>query len=260
MASAPAVFSTNLFIQVFIAAWSGAYGTDEDRLWPGVQNLQQAALRVYASATTLVVFPKFELPWKSFPPPEVNVRPWVITFSVICTTGAISLLAYTALGYYASLQASRSLFLKMLKRLVRAPSRFLDVTPVGRILNRFTAGLIHSSSSAFRELTRRLRYQNRGRGASELRAGRDRRNAQLSYLVFRYNLGYTKIRTSGSDPRLVLHQDCTALHPNFKRSQAAGIDIPIARLLRIRRIAERITAHPGVRDGGKIPRIVLQEG
>ena len=176
MASAPSVFSTDLSIQVFIAAWSGAYGTDEDRLWPGVQNLQQVALRVYASATTFVVFPKFELPWKSFPPPEVNVRPWVITFSVICTTGAISLLAYTALGYYASLQASRSLFVKMLERLVRAPLRFLDVTPVGRILNRFTAGLVHSSS-AFCELTRRLRYQNRGRGASGLCAGCDRRNA-----------------------------------------------------------------------------------
>ena len=151
---------------MFIAAWSGAYGPDEDRLWPGVQNVQQAALRAYASATALVAFPKFELPWKSFPPPEVNILPWVITFSIICSAGAISLLLYTALGYYASLQASRSLFLEMLERLVRAPSRFLDVTPIGRILNRFTIGLIYTSSSGFRELTGRLRYQNRGRETS----------------------------------------------------------------------------------------------
>lgn len=98
-------------------------------------------MRVYASTTALVAFPKFEMPWKSFPSPEANVLPWIITFSIICSAGAVSLFAYTALGYYASLQASRSLFLRMLKRLVRAPSRFLDVTPIGRILNRFTAGL-----------------------------------------------------------------------------------------------------------------------
>ena len=126
---------------MFIAAWSGAYSPDEDRMLPGVQNTRQAVLGVYASATALATFPKFEVPWKSFPPPEVSVRPWVITFSVICSIGAVLLLAHTALRYYASLQASRSLFLKMLKRLVRAPSRFLDVTPIGRILNRFTAGL-----------------------------------------------------------------------------------------------------------------------
>lgn len=126
---------------MFIAAWSGAYGPDEDRLWPGLSTIQEVVLGTYASGTAPVAFPKFEVPWKKFPPPEVSVRPWVITFSVITATGAVSLLVYTALGYYASLQASRSLFLKMLKRLVRAPSRFLDVTPIGRILNRFTAGL-----------------------------------------------------------------------------------------------------------------------
>ena len=135
---------------MFIAAWSGAYGPDEDQLWPEVQNIRQAVFRASPSATGLVTFPKLEVPWKSFPPPEVNVRPWVITFSVICFVGAISLFAYTALGYYASLQASRSLFLNMLKRLVRAPSRFLDVTPIGRILNRFTAGLVLDSSACSR--------------------------------------------------------------------------------------------------------------
>ena len=128
---------------MFIAAWSGAYGPDEDQVWVGVRNTQQVVLGVYPSSAAFpITFPKFELPWKSFPPPEVSVRPWIITFSVICSAGAISLFAYTALGYYASLQASRSLFLKMLQRLVRAPSRFLDITPIGRILNRFTSGLV----------------------------------------------------------------------------------------------------------------------
>lgn len=137
---------------MFIAAWSGAYSPDEDRLKPELLNAQRV-LGVYVPATGLFTFPKLEVPWKEFPPPEVSVRPWVITFSVICSTGAVSLLVYTALGYYASLQASRSLFLKMLKRLVRAPSRFLDVTPIGRILNRFTTGLVFVFFIIIRGLT-----------------------------------------------------------------------------------------------------------
>lgn len=152
------MFTSELSTQVFIAAWSGAYSPDEDRLRDGLRDAQQVPLGVYAAVSSFVTFPRFGVPWKDFPPPETSVRPWVITFSIICTIGAISLLVYTALGYYASLQASRSLFLKMLKRLVRAPSRFLDTTPIGRILNRFTTGLKLTSSACIFELTRKLRY------------------------------------------------------------------------------------------------------
>lgn len=55
--------------------------------------------------------------------------------------GAFTVLGYISLGYYASLQASRSLFKRMLLRLSRAPTRFFDITPVGRILNRFVADI-----------------------------------------------------------------------------------------------------------------------
>ena len=55
--------------------------------------------------------------------------------------GAFSVLAYIALGFYSSLQASRSLFTRMLVRLTAAPTRFFDVTPIGRILNRWTADM-----------------------------------------------------------------------------------------------------------------------
>lgn len=68
--------------------------------------------------------------------------------------GACSVLTYIGLGYYASLQASRSLFVSLLNRLSRAPARFFDVTPIGRILNRFTSdintvdGALHNSARA----------------------------------------------------------------------------------------------------------------
>lgn len=170
MVPIPTVFSTDLSAQVFIAAWSGAYSPDEDRLQPRFLDTQRV-LGVYVPTSAPMTFPKFEVPWKKFPPPELDVRPWVITFSVICSASAVSLLVYTALGYYASLQASRLLFLKMLKRLVRAPSRFLDVTPIGRILNRFTTGSMLPSPAFICELTRRFRHQHRRRGTPEFRTG-----------------------------------------------------------------------------------------
>lgn len=55
--------------------------------------------------------------------------------------GAFSVLVYISLGYYASLQASRTLFNAMLTRLTAAPTRFFDVTPIGRILNRWTSDM-----------------------------------------------------------------------------------------------------------------------
>jgi len=224
-----------------------------------VQNARQLILGVYPSVAKPATFLKFELPWKSFPPPEVSVRPWVITFSIICSTGAVSLFAFTALGYYASLQASRSLFLRMLKRLVRAPSRFLDITPIGRILNRFTAGLVLPSYTCSRS-DWGLRHRDCGWCTPELCARRDWRNPQLRYLVFGHGLGCAKFHTSGTDPRLVIHPDRPALHQSFEGSQAVGINISVSCLLRVRRVAQRIAAHPGVRDGGKIPSIILREG
>ncbi|TFK93706.1 P-loop containing nucleoside triphosphate hydrolase protein [Polyporus arcularius HHB13444] len=75
------------------------------------------------------------------PPPDEDVKPWLMIYLYISVSGALVVLLYISLGYYASLQAARSLFIAMLQRLSRAPSRFFDITPVGRILNRFTSDI-----------------------------------------------------------------------------------------------------------------------
>lgn len=72
------------------------------------------------------------------PDPAENVLPWLLIYLYISMAGASATLLYIGLGYYASLQASRALFVALAKRLTRAPARFFDITPVGRILNRFT--------------------------------------------------------------------------------------------------------------------------
>lgn len=75
------------------------------------------------------------------PPPARNVTPWLLIYLGLSLLNAFSTFIYIGLGYYASLEAGRSLFKGMLLRLIRAPSRFFDVTPLGRILNRFTADM-----------------------------------------------------------------------------------------------------------------------
>jgi ABC-type multidrug transport system fused ATPase/permease subunit len=75
------------------------------------------------------------------PPPDQDVLPWLFIYFCIAMISAFTGLGYICLGYYASLQASRSLFQRMLLRLSRAPTRFFDITPVGRILNRFVGDI-----------------------------------------------------------------------------------------------------------------------
>ncbi|KIY73590.1 P-loop containing nucleoside triphosphate hydrolase protein [Cylindrobasidium torrendii FP15055 ss-10] len=116
----------NISNQVFLSAWGEAY-----------QAADHFDYRiVYAS-----VAPRIHYPWENFPPPTANVRPWLLVYLSISLAGAFSVLMYISLGYYASLQASRSLFLALLRRITRAPARFFDTTPIGRILNRFTSDI-----------------------------------------------------------------------------------------------------------------------
>ncbi|KAL1739961.1 hypothetical protein HDZ31DRAFT_20024, partial [Schizophyllum fasciatum] len=107
--------------QFFLAAWGEAYETNHP------------ALRVFAKVV--------KYPWEGLPPPAEDVKPWLMIYLYISLIGAFAVLLYIALGYYAGLQASRALFRALLTRLARAPGRFFDTTPVGRILNRFTTDI-----------------------------------------------------------------------------------------------------------------------
>ncbi|KAG6842469.1 hypothetical protein C0991_007599 [Blastosporella zonata] len=107
----------NITNQVFLAQWGEAYESK-------------------GPATSALKYP-----WSDFPAPDLNVTPWLMIYFYISLTGATSVFVYIGLGYYASLKASRSLFISLLERLTRAPARFFDITPIGRILNRFTTDI-----------------------------------------------------------------------------------------------------------------------
>ncbi|KAG6813216.1 hypothetical protein H0H92_013103 [Tricholoma furcatifolium] len=106
----------NIGNQVFLAQWGEAYESE-------------------------ITIALISYPWSNFPAPNNDVKPWLMIYFLISLTGALSVLFYIGLGYYASLQASRGLFISLLKRVTRAPARFFDVTPIGRILNRFTTDI-----------------------------------------------------------------------------------------------------------------------
>ncbi|CAE6461261.1 unnamed protein product [Rhizoctonia solani] len=113
--------------QLFLAKWSEAYGREPNIL---------SAL-VFAQNVSTGFWSWLD----KLPPPMVNSVPWLLIYLSISLTGAFTVLSYLAIGYWSSLLASRSLFTSMLDRVVRAPSRWLDVTPVGRILNRFVSDI-----------------------------------------------------------------------------------------------------------------------
>lgn len=106
--------------------------------WGEAYQAEKPALFV---KTVFVQVTQISYPWTGLPSPDVDVKPWLMIYLYISMLGAFSVLFYIALGYYASLQASRSLFISLLQRLTRAPARFFDVTPIGRILNRFTTDI-----------------------------------------------------------------------------------------------------------------------
>jgi ABC-type multidrug transport system fused ATPase/permease subunit len=127
----------NIASQFYLSKWGEAY----DNVSPvpsstlnqfAMHQIEQDRMSFNVSKVPIV---------DDFPPPDQNVKPWLLMYLAISVVGATTVLAYISLGYYSSLQASRTLFQRMLRRLSHAPSRFFDITPVGRILNRFVSDI-----------------------------------------------------------------------------------------------------------------------
>ncbi|KAE8223389.1 hypothetical protein CF319_g3574 [Tilletia indica] len=75
---------------------------------------------------------------KDLPSPSDNVLPWISIYAAILFGGVLLKVILSFVNFYSQLRASKNLFERMLRTIVRASARWVDTTPLGRILNRFS--------------------------------------------------------------------------------------------------------------------------
>jgi ABC-type multidrug transport system fused ATPase/permease subunit len=80
-------------------------------------------------------------PFKQYPPPTENVRPWILAFFYLSLALNFTLLLFRAWEIAIMYAASKLLFEQVMVRVSQATFRYYDVTPIGRLLNRLTSDM-----------------------------------------------------------------------------------------------------------------------
>ena len=80
-------------------------------------------------------------PFDGLPPPESNIRPWLICFFLIAAAQSIAFLISQAFMLVIVYKAGKDLFERVVTKVTHATFRFYDVTPVGRLMNRLTSDI-----------------------------------------------------------------------------------------------------------------------
>lgn len=108
----------------FLKMWTNSYETQQVFMPSLAQfTLQQAQKAGYVIQTAME---------------EKSIGYWIGMYAVISLATCIVGTGRYYLVFHASLRASNVLFQDLTKTVLRAPLRWLDTVPVGRILNRFS--------------------------------------------------------------------------------------------------------------------------
>lgn len=121
-----------------IALWTRSYATESIDTMSTLADRKAYQLLHYQSST---------MPnglWFSQTYAQVSARSsegsriglYLPIYLALCFTSVVFGSLKFFMAYYAGFRASQSMFKKMLAVILRAPLRFLDTTPTGRILNR----------------------------------------------------------------------------------------------------------------------------
>lgn len=110
----------------FLKAWAEAYNERSS-----IQLLAQKE-DIYPSA--------FDL-FKDFPPPEVNIRPWLWGFFFLALFQSLAFALGQSVMIVIVYIAAKRMFRDIMKKVTNATFRFYDVTPIGRLMNRMTSDI-----------------------------------------------------------------------------------------------------------------------
>ncbi|KAG4032984.1 hypothetical protein MFRU_005g00080 [Monilinia fructicola] len=80
-------------------------------------------------------------PLSRFPSPEINIEPWLYGFFFLAVAQSVIFVFAQASTQLMTYTAGKTIFEKVMKRVVHATFRFYDVTPAGRLMNRLSSDI-----------------------------------------------------------------------------------------------------------------------
>ncbi|KAI5367131.1 putative AAA+ ATPase domain, ABC transporter type 1, transmembrane domain-containing protein [Septoria linicola] len=110
----------------FIKSWAEAYNTRA-----------KADIFVYTKDVGYHTSDLFD----DLPPPEVNIKPWLITLALLAVGQSLSYVASQASLLVIVYVAAKNMFRDVMQKVAYATFRFYDTTPVGRLMNRMTSDI-----------------------------------------------------------------------------------------------------------------------
>ncbi|KAK0555771.1 hypothetical protein OC845_000028 [Tilletia horrida] len=120
---------------IWLAEWTSRYNTTiHDQKTKKTQDLPHSSLSRLNEVQSLQSIRAAA----SLPSPDDNVWPYLLIYACILLSTVILKTFGNLLGVFGQLRACKILFDEMLWSVVRAPARWIDTTPLGRILNRFS--------------------------------------------------------------------------------------------------------------------------
>ncbi|KAH8129144.1 hypothetical protein FP744_10005119 [Trichoderma asperellum] len=132
----------------WIKTWSGAYGEADATFSPRVTYHYQEKLQTQLLSRPASYFNSTDVTAST--QSEAQIRSLWFYLGIYCAISLVSVVVSVSrlyCVYLGSLRASRRIFQGILRSVLRAPLRWLDTVPTGRILNRFTGDFTSMDSS-----------------------------------------------------------------------------------------------------------------
>ncbi|APA15865.1 hypothetical protein sscle_15g106350 [Sclerotinia sclerotiorum 1980 UF-70] len=80
-------------------------------------------------------------PFSRLPSPETNIQPWLLGFFLFAVAESVAWALFQASAQLMVYTAGKTIFERVMTRVVHSTFRFYDVTPAGRLMNRMTSDI-----------------------------------------------------------------------------------------------------------------------